>query len=111
MKKRQIIVFFQGLIVLLFLNTSCSRQPAGGLLDEVKIKPATTLWYQHPAEKWENALPVGNGRLGAMVFGKVDSERVQFNEETYWSGGPYSQTIMAGYKMLPEIQSLIFRGE
>lgn len=111
MKKRQIIVFFQGLIVLLFLNTSCSRQPAGGLLDEVKIKPATTLWYQHPAEKWENALPVGNGRLGAMVFGKVDSERVQFNEETYWSGGPYSQTVMAGYKMLPEIQSLIFRGE
>lgn len=111
MKKWQIIVFFQGLIVLLFLNTSCSRQPAGGLLDEVKIKPATTLWYQHPAEKWENALPVGNGRLGAMVFGKVDSERVQFNEETYWSGGPYSQTVMAGYKMLPEIQSLIFRGE
>jgi alpha-L-fucosidase 2 len=111
MKRWQIIVFFQGLIVLLFLNTSCSRQPAGGLLDEVKIKPATTLWYQHPAEKWENALPVGNGRLGAMVFGKVDSERVQFNEETYWSGGPYSQTVMAGYKMLPEIQSLIFRGE
>lgn len=111
MKKWQIIVFFQGLIVLLFLNTSCSRQPAGGLLDEVKIKPATTLWYQHPAEKWENALPVGNGRLGAMVFGKVDSERVQFNEETYWSGGPYSQTVMAGYKMLPEIQSLIFRGD
>ncbi|MDY0232358.1 MAG: glycoside hydrolase family 95 protein, partial [Candidatus Saccharicenans sp.] len=111
MKKWQITVFFQGLIVLLFLNTSCSRQPAGGLLDEVKIKPATTLWYQHPAEKWENALPVGNGRLGAMVFGKVDSERVQFNEETYWSGGPYSQTVMAGYKMLPEIQSLIFRGD
>lgn len=111
MKRWQIIVFFQGLIVLLFLNTSCSRQPAGGLLDEVKIKPATTLWYQHPAEKWENALPVGNGRLGAMVFGKVDSERVQFNEETYWSGGPYSQTVMAGYRMLPEIQSLIFRGE
>lgn len=111
MKRWQIIVFFQGLIVLLFLNTSCNRQPAGSLLDEVKIKPATTLWYQHPAEKWENALPVGNGRLGAMVFGKVDSERVQFNEETYWSGGPYSQTVMAGYKMLPEIQSLIFRGE
>jgi alpha-L-fucosidase 2 len=110
MKRWQIIVFFLGLIVLLFLNTGCSRQPAHGL-DEVKINPTTTLWYRHPAEKWENALPVGNGRLGAMVFGKVNSERIQFNEETYWSGGPYSQTVMSGYKMLPEIQSLIFKGE
>lgn len=110
MKRWQIIVFFLGLIVLLFLNTGCSRQPAQGL-DEVKIDPTTNLWYRHPAEKWENALPVGNGRLGAMVFGKVDTERIQFNEETYWSGGPYSQTVMSGYKMLPEIQSLIFKGE
>jgi len=110
MKRWQIIVFFLGLIILLFLNTGCSRQPAQGL-DEVKIDPTTNLWYRHPAEKWENALPVGNGRLGAMVFGKVDTERIQFNEETYWSGGPYSQTVMSGYKMLPEIQSLIFKGE
>jgi len=110
MKRWQFIIFFPGLIVSLFLNTDCSRQPAHGL-DEVKINPTTTLWYRHPAEKWENALPVGNGRLGAMVFGKVNSERIQFNEETYWSGGPYSQTVMSGYKMLPEIQSLIFKGE
>jgi len=95
MKRWQIIVFFLGLIILLFLNTGCSRQPAQGL-DEVKIDPTTNLWYRHPAEKWENALPVGNGRLGAMVFGKVDTERIQFNEETYWSGGPYSQTVMSG---------------
>ncbi|MBC7350709.1 MAG: glycoside hydrolase family 95 protein, partial [Candidatus Aminicenantes bacterium] len=61
--------------------------------------------------RWENALPVGNGRLGAMVFGQVNEERIQFNEETYWSGGPYSQTVKGGYKVLPEIQALIFNGE
>ncbi|MGB7295217.1 MAG: glycoside hydrolase family 95 protein [Candidatus Aminicenantales bacterium] len=69
------------------------------------------LWYKRPAAKWTEALPVGNGRLGAMVFGKTDEERIQFNEETYWSGGPYSQTVKEGYKALPEIQKLIFDGE
>ncbi len=69
------------------------------------------LWYKHPAAKWTEALPVGNGRLGAMVFGKTDEERIQFNEETYWSGGPYSQTVKGGYKALPEIQRLVFEGE
>ncbi|MGE9269591.1 MAG: glycoside hydrolase N-terminal domain-containing protein, partial [Verrucomicrobiales bacterium] len=46
-----------------------------------------TLWYRKPATKWESeALPVGNGRLAAMVFGGVDQERIQFNEETVWDG-------------------------
>jgi len=69
------------------------------------------LWYKHPAAKWTEALPVGNGRLGAMIFGKTDEERIQFNEETYWSGGPYSQAVKGGYKALPEIQKLIFEGK
>ena len=73
--------------------------------------PGVKLWYTHPAEKWENALPVGNGRLGAMVFGRTDEERIQLNEETYWSGGPYSTTVKDGYKALPEIRKLIFDGE
>jgi alpha-L-fucosidase 2 len=69
------------------------------------------LWYRHPAAKWTEALPVGNGRLGAMVFGQTDEERIQLNEETRWSGGPYSQTVKGGYKALPEIQRLIFEGQ
>jgi len=69
------------------------------------------LWYKRPAVKWTEALPVGNGRLGAMVFGKTDEERIQFNEETYWSGGPYSQTVKGGYEALAEIQKLVFEGE
>jgi alpha-L-fucosidase 2 len=77
----------------------------------VPVDPTTTLWYRHPAEKWENALPVGNGRLGAMVFGKADEERIQINEETYWTGGPYTTTVKGGFKALPEIRKLIFDGE
>jgi alpha-L-fucosidase 2 len=71
----------------------------------------TMLWYDHPVLKWENALPVGNGRLGAMVFGRTDVERIQFNEETYWSGGPYSQTVKGGSGHLSEIQKLVFEGK
>ncbi|MGC8746125.1 MAG: glycoside hydrolase family 95 protein, partial [Candidatus Saccharicenans sp.] len=52
-----------------------------------------------------------NGRLGAMVFGKTDEERIQLNEETYWSGGPYGQTRKGGKEHLAEIQKLIFEGD
>jgi alpha-L-fucosidase 2 len=73
--------------------------------------PTTIVWSVRSAEKWENAFPVGNGRLGAMVFGKTDEERIQLNEETYWSGGPYSTVVKGGFKALPEIQKLVFDGQ
>lgn len=47
-----------------------------------------TLWYRQPAQAWVEALPLGNGRLGAMVFGGVTDQRVQLNEDTLWSGTP-----------------------
>ncbi len=75
------------------------------------IDPTTFLWYKQPAKKWEDALPVGNGRLGAMVFGKYGEEQIQLNEETYWSGGPYSTVVKGGYKVLPQIQKHIFEGQ
>ena len=48
------------------------------------------LWYRRPATRWEEALPLGNGRLGAMVFGRVGQERLQLNEDTLWAGAPYT---------------------
>lgn len=75
------------------------------------LDPTQVLWYRQPADKWENALPLGNGRLGAMVFGKTDEEIIQFNEETHWSGGPYNATVKGGHKHLPEIQRLVFAGQ
>ena len=76
-----------------------------------KVDPATTLWFTKPASIWEEALPVGNGRIGAMVYGKSGEEKIQFNEETYWTGGPYSTVVKGGYEKLPEIQKYIFNGE
>ncbi len=72
------------------------------------FNPATTIWFSSPATKWDEAIPVGNGRLGAMVFGTVEEERIQLNENTNWSGGPYSTVVKGGYKVLPEIQKLVF---
>jgi alpha-L-fucosidase 2 len=72
------------------------------------FNPSTLLWYELSAKKWDEALPVGNGRLGAMIFGNKGEERIQLNEETYWSGGPYSTVVKGGYKVLPEIQKLVF---
>ena len=74
-------------------------------------EPELRLWYAHPAEKWQNALPVGNGRLGAMVFGRTDEERIQLNEDTYWTGGPYSTTVKGASNGLAEIRRLIFRAK
>ncbi len=95
----------------LFLFPVCSQKTKKAISQREDIDPTSLLWYTHPADKWENALPVGNGRLGAMVFGRTDEETIQFNEETYWSGGPYSQTVTSGYKALPEIQRLVFEGK
>src|SRR5512136_2234164 len=49
-----------------------------------------SLWYRQPATVWTSALPVGNGRQAAMMFGGIDSEAICLNEDTLWSGGPYS---------------------
>lgn len=66
------------------------------------------LWYDRPATKWVEALPLGNGRLGAMVFGGVPQDRLALNEETLWSGGPYEHVVPGASKYLPEVRRLIF---
>ena len=68
------------------------------------------LWYRQPAKQWTEALPVGNGRLGAMVFGGAADERLQLNEETLWSGGPYDPTRAGASAALPEVRRLVFEG-
>ncbi len=68
------------------------------------------LWYTRPAEEWVEALPIGNGRLGAMVFGKTGHERIQFNEDTLWAGKPQSYAHKGAFKYLPEIRRLLLEG-
>jgi alpha-L-fucosidase 2 len=68
------------------------------------------LWYDAPARLWTDALPLGNGRLGAMVFGDPVSERLQINESTFWAGGPYRPVNPDAYGHLEKIRELIFAG-
>src|ERR1700733_5603618 len=70
-----------------------------------------TLWYDRPAEKWTDALPVGNGRIGAMGFGGAKEEHLQLNEATLWGGGPHDYDHPGAAEVLPEIRRLIFAGK
>lgn len=69
------------------------------------------LWYRQPAKEWVEALPVGSGKLGAMIFGGVAAERLQLNEDTLWAGGPYEPINPEANGALPEIRRLINAGE
>lgn len=68
------------------------------------------IWYRQPASRWVEALPIGNGRLGAMVFGGIRSERIQLNEDTLWSGRPIERDKPDAAKYLPEARKLLFKG-
>jgi len=77
------------------------------------LDPSTDLlWYNRPAATWTEALALGNGRLGAMVFGGLQSDRIALNESTVWTGGPYDpKGDGVGANALPEIQRLVFAGK
>jgi alpha-L-fucosidase 2 len=71
----------------------------------------STLWYKQPSRQWEEALPVGNGRLGAMIYGGVAREQIQFNEETLWAGEPRSYAHKGAYQYLGQIRELLDTGK
>ena len=89
-------------VCLLFLTTNCFTQK----------KTDLKLWYNKPSGNvWENALPIGNGFLGAMVYGNVDTETIQLNEYTVWSGSPNRNDNLLALDSLSEIRKLIFEGK
>ena len=69
------------------------------------------LWYRQPAKEWTEALAIGNGRFGGMVFGGLDHDRIQLNEDTFWSGGPYESTNPDALEYLPKVRALILAGK
>lgn len=87
-----------------------SLPPLACLAQDVPSDPLQ-LWYRTPAKNWNEALPVGNGRLGAMVFGGVAEERLQLNETTLWGGAPRDYTNPTARAKLPRIRELIFAGQ
>lgn len=97
---RKIVV----LVIISFpIMISCGR--------DIKSDGDIKLWYTKPAEKWEEALPIGNGRLGAMIFGDAPEEHVQFNEETLWSGEPHDYSNPEAFRYLGNIRELIWQGK
>lgn len=70
-----------------------------------------SLWYKDPAKEWVEALPIGNSRLGAMIYGGTEIETVQLNEETFWAGGPYNNVNPESKIYLGKIRKLIFEGK
>ena len=69
------------------------------------------LWYNQPATVWLEALPLGNSRMGAMVYGGTETEEIQLNEETFWSGGPHQNNSTTSLQYLTEVRNLIFDGK
>jgi alpha-L-fucosidase 2 len=98
------ISFCIALSALIVSNVGAAESDARGR-DDLK------LWYAQPASKWVEALPIGNGRLGAMIFGGTADEHLQFNEDTVWTGAPHEYQHEGAVKYLPEIRQLLFEGK
>ena len=83
------------------MSLACAAGPAGGM----------ELWYRSEAKDWVEALPVGNGRLGAMAFGGVERDRLLLNEDTIWAGAPIEGAEEITPEMIKECRRLLFEGK
>ncbi len=97
---KSFLKFFFTFQILLIISCSSEEKETDNLL-----------WYQEPAKDWNNALPIGNGRLGAMVFGDPQHERIQLNEDSMWSGGPDWENSLGTPEDLAEIRALLFENK
>ncbi len=96
-----------------FLMAEESTETTGPVIQGADTPPEGEwiLWYQQPASQWVEALPIGNGRLGAMVFGGIERERIQLNDDTLWDGYPRDRINPKGIEALPKIRQLLFEGK
>jgi len=101
--KRHNIRIFIFIFIILFANVELNLAAQNNTF--------LKLWYDHPAQQWVEALPLGNGRLGAMVFGNPSQEKIQLNENTIWAGQPYRNDNPDAGEALPVVRKLIFDGK
>jgi alpha-L-fucosidase 2 len=102
MRRRRLVLIASGCIGLLGAHAHATPAKDDSL--------GPVLFYRQPAKEWVEALPIGNGRLGGMVFGGVPAERIQLNEDTFWSGGPYDPINDDALQHLPKVRQLILDG-
>ena len=94
------------LLTLFLIHCSLFICPAGAQDDNTE-----RLWYDKPASIWLEALPIGNGRLGGMVFGGIQTDEIQLNEDSFWAGGPHNNNSTTSAKYLKQVRDLIFSGK
>ena len=102
MKKLNQFVLVLSVLTLFSCNSSKT---------EKELDPSLMLWYDKPAANWTESLPLGNGRLGAMVYGGVEKEVIQFNEETLWTGQPNDYAHDDAHEVLGELRQLLWDGK
>jgi len=111
---RNSLVFAFCLLAYSLIISGCVTDPsgrAGQKHPDAEDFSGMKLWYQQPAKEWAEALPVGNGRLGAMIFGDTENERLQFNEDTLWTGQPHEYQHGGAVAYLPVVRKLLFQGK
>ena len=109
--KAAIAVFIFSWITADLFIVGCAAASTGGNAAESQNPGDMKLWYRRPAQKWTEALAVGNGRLGVMVFGGTEDERLQFNDDTLWSGGPHEYDHEGAAEHLATVRKLLFEGK
>ncbi len=97
--------------VLLSLEAVSAAAADPARQDTSSPQQAMVLWYRQPATRWLEAMPLGNGILGAMVLGGVEHERIALNEGTFWSGRPHDYNDPEAIKYFPQIRDLVFAGK
>jgi len=104
----KLLVSITALLVFLSVQALCQTNEQNSL---VISKRDMVLWYKQPGKQWTEGLPIGNGYMGAMIFGRIQNERIALNESTFWSGRPHDYTNPDGYKYFPMIRDLVFAGK
>ena len=97
---------FLYLIAFFLTLLSCAKT-----MPEKELNPSLTLWYDKPASAWTEALPVGNGRIGAMIYGGTQTDTIQFNEETLWSGQPHDYANPGAHEYFGKLRELLWAGK
>lgn len=107
----------QSILLVMLVAWAVSREPVENQASATTRPQATpqtgamTLWHAQPAPQWDHATPIGNGRLGAMIFGNTGRERIQLNEETLWSGGPRDTVNVEAMSEIGNVRRLLFAGK
>jgi alpha-L-fucosidase 2 len=109
--KKILFKLFASTTILLIFLTRPTTGKSNNQSSSANSKRDMVLWYKQPGVQWLEGMPIGNGYMGAMVFGRIQNERIALNESSFWSGRPNDYTNPDAYKYFPMIRDLVFAGK